>query len=384
MEFFTLALPPICWGIYGQLRKHFSPSIDTVNFTAIYVVGQLMFSIVIWICYGMYLDLEVDGWNAAIVFLGGFSVLYAEYFFLASADRMSTSTASAIFCLLSAIIGIPLDFLVEGGMRVNGALLFLGTALILSGLIIIILAEGLIPADFRTEKSFLAPRSVYCGSGRYLQAEDTEPSTAPPRREYYEFITGNHTSSRSAAESTMLVGCVLGILGGVFNSVWSVLGAFAGGRPNPFTSPATLLLVFDAGQLAALPFVFLIFGYYDVLGSKPSAERDAGVGSAWASLLRTPPAELLWAVAIGAIVGAGYWGYFASTLGLASQPAVPASIAYALVFCDMLVSLYASVFVFGDYGDWRSIAAGGPLWLVLVSGTACYVAGIALLALLLA
>ena len=39
----------------------------------------------------------------------------------------------------------------------------------------------------------------------------------------------------------MLVGCVLGILGGVFNSVWSVLGAFAGGRPNPFTSPATLL-----------------------------------------------------------------------------------------------------------------------------------------------
>ena len=78
----------------------------------------------------------------------------------------------------------------------------------------------------------------------------------------------------------------------------------------------------------------------------------------------------------------GYWGYFASTLKQSeSQATVPPSVAYAFAFCDLLVSLYASVFVFGDYGDWRNIVAGGRLCMVLAGGTACYVAGICVLAL---
>ena len=463
MEVVTLALPPICWGVYGQLRMRYSPSIDTISFTAIYVIGQVLFTFAMWICYGLKLEHDLNSWNAAIVFVGGFTVMYAEYLLFAAADRISASTAKASFCLSSAIIGIPLDFIFEKNSHVDGALLFLGTALLLSGLIILIFAEWLIIDTSKVEKCPSAPRSKHspaCSvSGRYealgasesqapthslqsfsvprskqspagsiahggrhdephalpprdngAQTDETEPNghdeqtRASSRSERHEPSVASrawsrHTSRAPSAASLsrapsaaaaaaaadngtdVVVGCALGVLGGVFNTIWSVLAAVAGGNPGPFTSPPTLLLVFDAGQLAALPFVVLIFSYWAPLRPQDPAADDSA-GGAWARLLRTPPAEIAWALAVGALVCLGYWGYFASTLPGAGRPAgAPASVVYALVFCDMLVSLYASVFLFAEYGDWRAIAAGGPLWLVLVSGTACYVAGICVLAL---
>ena len=140
----ALALLPVCWGVYGQLRKVLSPSMDTISFTAVFVVGQVVFSLAVWLCCGLYFETRLDVWKAVTVFFGGVSVLFAEYFFLAASDRMNTSTASAFFCL-SAGIGVFLDFYFEQDKNVDGVYLFLGTGLLLCGLIMLILSEYLLP-----------------------------------------------------------------------------------------------------------------------------------------------------------------------------------------------------------------------------------------------
>jgi hypothetical protein len=101
-----------------------------------------LFSLAVWLCYGLYFETRLDVWKAVTVFFGGVSVLFAEYLFLAASDRMNKSTASAFFCL-SAGIGVPLDFYCEQDKNVDGVYLFLGTGLLLCGLIMLILAEYL-------------------------------------------------------------------------------------------------------------------------------------------------------------------------------------------------------------------------------------------------
>lgn len=322
---------------------------ETIPFTTVYILGQILFTLLLWTFNGFYLELTVSAKNAALVFIGGFSVLHAEYFFIAAVERMSASSAIASFCIFSAIIGIPLDFYFEENSHVDGLLLFTGTALILSGLIIFVFAESLIPDHCRAGKQNLSPRSVA------TSVSEVESSNA------------------------LICGCVLGTIGGIFNSVWSVMGAITGCKVDGFNSPITLLLVYDAGQLAALPFVFAFFGHFDVLRLRPPTDSGATyLAKTWEGLLRVPPAEIIWALVIGCVVGLGYWGYFSSTIR--PDRAVPHAVAYALTFCDMLVSLYASIFIFSDYGSWHSIAVGGSLWLVLVVGTACYAAGVLILA----
>ena len=388
-----MALPVFSWGLYGQLRKHYSPSVDTVSFTVIYVIGQALFTLLTWIWFGVNQELDllrnVSGGNIAMVALGGFSVLFADFFSLAAAEKMSPSTASALYCIVSAAIGVPLDFLVEQteekeSRQSNLSLLMLGTGLILSGLTILILAEYLIPEQSRTEKSFLTPRNIFPNTPKAMSARSS--ARYDVIRDYERaHLEPSIAAASSGFSSAMLTGCALGFTAGIFNSIWSVLCVVASSSASPFTSPPTILLVFNTGQLAALPFIVVLFGHFRVLGLELNAPSQTGAASqsagAW-PLFRVPSLEIWWALAIGCIVDLGYWGYFVSTLGQSdSQATVPASVAYALAFCDVLVSLYSSLFVFGDYGDWRAIVAGGRLCAVLVVGTACYVAGVCVLAL---
>ena len=131
-----LSLTPILWGIYVTIRKHHSAAVDSFSFTIIFTLTQFIFTIIVWVADGcpwipgeITAELKI---KILLTFLGGFTVIIADYILLASSRYMPSSVSCACFDS-SFPMSIIANYFISP-MSVRPAFLFGGTAICIVGL----------------------------------------------------------------------------------------------------------------------------------------------------------------------------------------------------------------------------------------------------------
>ena len=312
------------------MRKNFCQQTDNFTFLIFNALAQFVFAAVLFLSYGAPTDVVTYCWQVLYIFLGGFLSALAEYLFLSAALHVHSATIVA-FASIPVAFATLADYYIDS-TGVNLDFLVVGMAVMAVGLIVITLSE------YKREEVVLALESCFCPEKVKVKVDDSDeeeraaddttalvPPDTPAKKDDW------------VLEFWLLIGAIAGVLA----CGWSIFVLLGETGSDAVTDPAIILIIFQAGGLAAVPVVIVIFGYFDMIGI--SDYKLLTVCDITDKFCKVPLGELAWAYFIGTLISGGYAAYFYGCT------VIPTAIAFAITSCSVAIAALAGLFFFCEY-----------------------------------
>ena len=338
-SFIGIGFVTVVFALSSGTKRHFIPEVDSTSFVFLQYTTASVIGLMMWLIAGYPTLSNLDSTQyakAICIFLGGFVCLVVDFLIFAAIRHFNSFVVMGTYLVLSSPLGVILNYFIDDE-DINPGYLFGGTALAFVGLLFV-LASNYLLEEHRVLRKY--PNSEEHGESAQLLHRDDEVQPTSQSQ-----VLGTRTQQQKDELSQKVFWFWLLIITGVLGCSWSVLPAYGDSGTDGITEISLVILIFFIGCVAAMPTCVFVFCHLEMFGA--NVVDYQGVVPMFQRLCSYNWYQLSVSVLIGCVYGCAYVCYFYSTV----SSDLPTAASMALYMSAIVITSLACIFIFGDYVD---------------------------------